>query len=235
MNCFIDDYNLVRIESTKYIDSVYLLDEKLMFDYVDGKYQYFKSKGRIPLHLAKALIVNEHEYPLYIGLVTLKPDFNDFYRYDGKLGAIYQESYTEFSVFSPVAKGISLVLDGSEYEMEYDLPIWKIKVKGNFENSQYYYLVDLNEKVEKVIDPYAIAGNNDYSVVLDLSKTKAMKYDYIKNGNHINHIIYEGHIRDLTTYLDVPSKKLYKGLIEPSKQLGSTVLNYIKDLGMTHL
>ena len=29
MHCYIDDFNLVRIESYDYIDSVYLLDESI--------------------------------------------------------------------------------------------------------------------------------------------------------------------------------------------------------------
>ncbi|MFA7423201.1 MAG: alpha-amylase family glycosyl hydrolase, partial [Acholeplasmataceae bacterium] len=53
--------------------------------------------------------------------------------------------------------------------------------------------------------------------------------------NYVDAVIYEGHVRDMSIALDVKHKGLFEGLLEDSKILGSNVLKYIKNLGMTHL
>lgn len=235
MHVFIDDYNLIRIESDKYIDNVYLLDEKLTFKEKIGINQYFISKKRIPLHLASKIYINNKEYNLKIGLVTIKPDFNLTYRYNGKLGSIYNKNATKFKVFSPVAKSIYLVINNKKYEMKYNKPIWEIEITNNLLNQKYYYLVNINGKFEKVIDPYAKAGNEDYSLVIDLNETYKSTNNFLNFPNKEEAIIYEGHIRDLTINLEVEDKGNFLGLTNYSKKLNMNVLKYIKDLGMTHL
>lgn len=235
MNVFIDDYNLIRIESDKYINSVYLLDELLTFKEKIGNNQYFISKDVIPLHLANKIFINNLEYNLNIGLVTIKPDFNLRYKYDGKLGAIYLKDKTTFKVFTPVAKAIYLVLDNKKYQMNYNMPIWEVTISGNLVNKNYYYLVNINNKFEKVIDPYAIAGTEDYSTIIDLENTYKQKYNFLNFKNKNDAIIYEGHIRDLTINLNVLDKGNYLGLTNYSNELNKSVIEYIKDLGMTHL
>ena len=77
MNCYIDDFNLVRVESNDYIDTIYLLGEKLQYVATEGYFQYFKSMKEIPLHYADRISINNNEYPLNIGIVTLKERFNE--------------------------------------------------------------------------------------------------------------------------------------------------------------
>ncbi|MCR1809106.1 alpha-amylase family glycosyl hydrolase [Haploplasma modicum] len=234
MKCYIDDFNLVRIETYNYINDVYINDLKLSFIEVKGKNQYFKSSERIKLHLDNKIKVNNHLYNLNIGLVTLQKDFEENYRYDGFLGFKYSDLETEFRVFSPVATNITLVLNDKKYEMTYENPIWKVTIAENLLDAKYYYLVTLNHKTEKVIDPYAIAGNLDYSLVIDINQTSKTYHDFIRI-NKEDTVIYEGHVRDLSVYLDVKSKKNYLGLTEYSNLLGKSVIEYIKDLGMSHL
>jgi len=237
MKIFIDDYNLIRIESYEYIFDVNLLDEKLYFEKVDGINQYFKSKNVIPLHLADKISVNNNTYPLYIGNVTLGKDFNERYRYDGDLGVRYTKLESEFKVFSPVAKEIYVVVDNKRYKMNYKMPIWYVTIKGDLLNKEYYYDVRLTDKFEKVIDPYAKAGTEDYSVIINPRLFNKQEYNFLPYKvfqNREDAIIYEGHIRDLTYNLDVKEKKNYLGLINESKELKKPVLKYIKNLGMTH-
>ena len=235
MKCFIDDYNLIRIESDTYIDSVYLLGEKLQYIKTKKHYQYFKSNKEIPLHYADKLRVNNNDYPLHIGLVTLKPRFNERYRYDGKLGIEYFKDKTIFRVFSPVLKEAYVVIDGKAHPMTYQEPIWKAEVFGDLDTKGYYYYVRINDTFEKVTDPYAIAGGLEESIVIDLNKTNKMKYDFINFKNREKAVIYEGHIRDLTYNLTVKDKTNYLGLTYQAKELKTSLIEYIKNLGMTHL
>src|SRR5690554_2445978 len=235
MQIFIDDYNLVRIESSAYIYDVNLLGEKLNFVEIKGNFQYFKTKDVIPLHIADKIYINHKEYNLQIGLVTIKEDFNKRYQYDGVLGVIYTKKHTTFKVFSPVAKEMFVVIDDIKHQMEYENPIWKIKLEGDFLDKKYYYLVRINNTFERVIDPYAKAGTDQYSVVINVRNTNKQTSDFLPFKNHEEAIIYEAHIRDLTYNLTVLEKKNYLGLINPSKELKKPVLNYIKDLGMTHI
>src|SRR5690554_5297648 len=160
MKIFIDDYNLIRIESGAYIYDVNLLGEKLNFVEIKGDFQYFKSNNVIPLHIADKIYINNKEYNLEVGLVTIKEDFNKRYQYDGVLGVIYTKKHSTFKVFSPVAKEMFVVIDDIKHQMEYENPIWKIKLEGDFLDKKYYYLVRINNTFERVIDPYAKAGTD---------------------------------------------------------------------------
>lgn len=235
MNCYIDDFNLVRVESNDYIDTIYLLGERLQYVATEGYFQYFKSMKEIPLHYADRISINNNDYPLNIGIVTLKERFNERYRYDGALGAIYEKEKTTFRLFSPVAKEIYVVVDNKSYQMNYVEPVWESEVLGDFEGKKYYYYVRLVDSFQKVTDPYAKAGNLDYSIVVDLDKTKVMQEDFIKFNKHEDAVIYEGHIRDLTNKLTVKHKNEYLGLINEAKELNDSVIKYVKKLGMTHL
>lgn len=235
MKAFIDDFNLVRIESEDYLYDVNLLDEKLTFVRIENKFQYFESKGIIPLHKADRISINFNEYPLHIGLVTIKEDFNKRYRYDGVLGALYTKESTTFKIFSPVAKELYVVIDEQKYEMTYKMPIWEVEVKGNLLNKKYQYLIRISDHYDKVIDPYAIAGDETYSKIIDINLCENQKNSFIDFSNPEEAIIYEGHIRDLTVNLTVENKKNYLGLIEKSKELKKSVIEYLKDLGVTHL
>lgn len=235
MKSFIEDFNLVKIESKEYIDSVFLLGKRLSFSHIVGDNQFFEADFRIPLEKANFIQINNQEYPLYIGHVTLRKDFEETYRYDGRLGAIYSKTATTFKVYSPVSNNISLVIDDIKYQMNYHKPIWQITLNGDYNLKNYYYLVELNHKLERVVDPYALAGTTDYSTVIDIKQTIPIKDNFIKQKKALDSVIYEAHIRDLTTNLTVPNKKLYLGVTEKSEELNQSVLEYIKDLGITHL
>lgn len=236
MKVFVDDYNLIRVENNIYIDNIEILGEKLSHVSNEEGIQYFKTKNVIPLHLADKCIINNVEYPLNVGKVTIKDDFNKRYRYDGFLGNKYTKENTEFRVFSPIIKEMYVVIDDTKYAMEYDNPIWKTKVNGDLENKSYYYLVRLVDKFDKVCDPYAIAGDLEKSIIINLDNTYEQKETYLKYNNILDNVIYEGHIRDLTVNLDIKEDKTsFLGLTKQSEFLGKSVLEYIKDLGVTHL
>lgn len=231
MLAFIDDLNLIRVETKNEINQISLKHTSLTWYKKDNGYQYFKSRDELLLHKEDVIWINGKEYPLHIGTVTLKRSFDKRFRYKEELGAIYQIRSTTFRVFSPVAKEINVVVDGVKYEMYYKDGIYERKVEGNYEKSTYYYEVRLVDKFEKALDPYALSNDFFDSAVIDLSKT--IKVNELENKR--NPIIYEAHVRDLTSGLEINNKGLYQGLFEYAKELEGSVIDYVKSLGITHL
>jgi pullulanase len=181
------------------------------------------------------VFINDYAIPLEIGLVTTTKEFDNKNQYDGRLGAIYHTNYTDFYVWSPVAKEINLILDNQSYEMANKGLVWHVRVKGDLHLKPYYYDVRNLTYFEKVLDPYAKAGTNDYSYVLNPRRLSKVVASPIKICDKTKAIIYEGHVRDMTINLDGDDQGLFTGLVVKSKTLGGTVLEYIKGLGITHL
>ncbi|MCF7931976.1 MAG: type I pullulanase [Acholeplasmataceae bacterium] len=236
MKAFIDDFSLVRIESNQAIGSVTVRDMPLELIRRDGTHMYYQSPKPLLLHVDDSLWIDGTQVTLEIGTVTLKPAFDQIFRYDGPLGAQYHKDQTVFTVFSPVAKEVILVLDGMERSMRFESPVWTVTAEGDFEGKPYHYRVRLTKAYHDVKDPYTTAtGFKDQSYVIDWSKTNPVRPLSKKLRAYTDAVIYEGHVRDLTINLDVPSKGLFEGLIEHSNTLSGSVLDYVKRLGMTHL
>ncbi len=235
MKAFIEDFNLIRIESDTYINSIGIEDYQLYWFKNEGYNQYFKVDKPLELHEVDHIWINDVKYPLEIGIITLTKGFDKKYRYDGPLGYIYHEDYTEFFVFSPVAKEMMVVIDGFSYPMHYEKPIWTTKINRNLENKNYFYRVRLVDTFDTVNDPYTVASNLDGSVIIDGSKLYQQTNNHVNLKRYTDAVIYEGHIRDLTLELDVVHKGTFLGVTEKATELGMSVLEYVKDLGVTHL
>ncbi len=235
MRIFIDGLNLLRIESSEYIYQIKLYQNKTNWLRNDGINQFFSTEKPIILHDIDQIEVNEQTYPLEIGVVCVTKEFEKKYRYDGKLGVDYHTSYSLFSLFSPVAKEVFVVIDGKEYQMNYQEPIWTVRVEGNLEGLPYQYKIRLVNKFKLVKDPYAIAANLKDNIIVNLNKTTPLQKTPIKVKNYVDTVIYEGHVRNMSINLDVESQGVFEGLIEHSKKLKGSVIHYIKKLGMTHL
>ncbi|MFU8792857.1 MAG: type I pullulanase [Acholeplasmataceae bacterium] len=235
MRAFIDDLNIIRIESDQFIHDISIEGEPLTFKSTEGFFQYFESSKALELHLTDKIRINHAIYPLEIGLVTLKDAFDKKYRYDGALGALYSKSETTFRLFSPVAKEVYVVIDGTYHQMSYELPIYHLTLKGDLEGLSYHYHVRLVDQFKDVKDPYAVGATVDHNIIIDWDKTLKLKKTPIKVKNYVDAVIYEGHIRDMSIGLDVESPGLFEGIIEESPYLKQSVLSYIKKLGMTHL
>ncbi len=235
MRIFIDEFSLIRIESDKYIEKIEIKNNKISWLKNEGFNQFFVTEKPLNLHIDDKIIVNGVIYPLEIGIVTLTRAFEKRFRYDGKLGYCYQNDKTTFSLFSPVAKEVFVVVDSVEYKMSYSEPVWSVTIDSDLEGLAYFYKIRLVDKFKNVSDPYANAVSDNKNLVIDWTKTVTTKRTPIKIKKMVDAIIYEGHVRDLTIKLDVESKGLFKGLTEESKLLKGSVLNYIKKLGMTHL
>ncbi len=235
MNIFIDGFKLIRIESNEYIHEIKMNNHEISWQKNDGNSQFFTTKEDIKLHLDDVIEINGKSYPLQIGIVTLTPEFEKRFRYDGPLGAIYDKDHTDFYLFSPVAKQVFVEIEEKRYEMTYQEPIWHVKVEGDLHNKLYIYDIKLVDEFKKVKDPYTKAASSKGSHVFDFNQSIKLDKTPIKVKNYVDAVIYEGHVRDMSIALDVKHKGLFEGLLEDSKILGSNVLKYIKNLGMTHL
>ncbi|MFA7417642.1 MAG: alpha-amylase family glycosyl hydrolase [Acholeplasma sp.] len=235
MKAFIDDLHLIRIESDAYIYDIHIDGYHISWYKNDGINQYFKSNIDLKLNEVDHIFINHEKYPLDIGLVTLHKSFDRKYRYDGPLGVIYHHNYTDFYVYSPVAKEIHLLVDNLSYPMTYlDGGAYFVRVLGDLEGKAYIYNVRLVDTFQLAKDPYTIASNLDNSIIIDINKLEPIKHDYIKLNKYTDAVIYEGMIRDLTIDLDVDHKGTFLGVTAYSHQLKSSVLEYIKNLGITH-
>jgi pullulanase len=235
MRVFIDGLKYLRVESDQYIHHIHMDGHEITFKSSEGYFQYFETKMPIDLHLSDHIIVNHQRYPLEIGLVTLTDAFDQAFRYDGPLGAIYQPSHTDFYLFTPVAKEVYVVVDNIYHIMTYEHPIYKARIEGNLEGKRYFYHVRLVDTFKDVEDPYAVGASAQGNIIIDWDKTQKMIPSPVKLKNYVDAVIYEGHIRDMSINLDVPSKGFFEGITETSKYLRKSVMAYIKELGMTHV
>lgn len=235
MKAFIDALNIIRIESDQYIYHIELKDYVLTFQQsLDGN-QFFKANKDIEIHSAEQLIINHERIPLQIGRVTLTDAFNKKYQYDGPLGVYYHKTYTEFYLFTPVARDVKLVVDGHVYDTTYQDGIRYVNVVGDLEGKTYKYHVRLQDEWYEVTDPYANAQGLAGNYIIDWSNVITSPQTPIKVKNYVDTVIYEGHVRDLTVNLDITHKGTFNGLIEKSNHLGMRVIDYVKKLGITHL
>jgi pullulanase len=233
VRAFIDDLYTVRIEFEGYISSVKILDESLQWLTTEGLFQWFKTRHPIQLQQAETIEINGVSHLLQIGLVTLTDDFNEKYTYDGPLGAVYTKSYTDFYVYSPVAKEIRLNLDGTTHHMKGDGTMYHVRVFGDFAYKAYDYEVRLHDTFKQAMDPYVSATTHTEGFINPKDNTSQIHHlDIVKP---LDTVIYELHVRDVTIHLDVLDKGTFKGMLQFSQTLNGTVLDYIQSLGVTHI
>ena len=187
-------------------------------------------------------------------------EFEDLYTYEGDdLGATWTEEKTSFRLWAPTASAVTINLYESgtagtndligQIEMTADVKgTWIAEKDGDLNGVYYTYSVTVDGVTNEACDPYArtTGVNGLRAMIIDLDSTDPEGWDTDKDphyGNNITDaIIYELHVRDLS--IDQSSgikdewKGKYLGLIESGtvNSYGqSTGLDYIKNLGITHI
>lgn len=180
--------------------------------------------------------------------------FDEKYRYDGPLGALYTKEATTFILWAPTADAVVLEVYES-YEEHSALKqsvamergeqgTWKVSVEGDCHLMAYTYLLDFGQVgTTRSQDPYAIATvvNGDRSVVVNPESVALSDWPRMAPfGNPTDAIIYELNTRDfsITENSGIEHKGKFLGLVEegtktPTGQI--TGLDYLKSLGFTHL
>lgn len=189
-----------------------------------------------------------------IGDIIRSEQFDDRYFYDGDdLGNVYSVDKTLFRVWAPTSSEAMLVTyenwddeNGKEIPMKKaEKGTWTAELEGDQHGLIYTYKVKVNGAWNEAVDPYvrAVTVNGDKGVVVNLTKTNPDKWNEKQKppfNNPEDAIIYELHVRDLSIHPEsgIENKGKFLGVTE----LGttgpngvSTGLDYIKDLGVTHV
>ncbi len=197
--------------------------------------------------------------------------FASAYHYDGPLGMEWTETSTTLRVWAPLSSKVQVNLyevghTSSVREDGVDTPaqvvdltyqgkgVWSVTLLGNFDGWYYTFNVkNGNTWVLDIQDPYGVSFglNGARSMILDLSRTNpdGWESDSGVDGyqNPANAIIYELHVRDLTSESTWNGPEEYRGkymgfTVEGTSYTNpisgvtvSTGLDHLKELGITHV
>lgn len=214
---------------------------------ISDKKVLFYSNEPLPLGKELMLIYKDLKAPVHIRNVVRTSWFdNEYNASQFEFGAIYTEESTFFRIWSPVASSMKLHLNERTFSMERrEKGVWEYEVQQDCHGLSYLYSVTVDGEVMEVVDPYAkaVTVNSQAAVVIDRSKTDPEDFRHTEKPV-IDHLqdssIYELHVRDATIHAEsgVLNKGKFQGLAEhhtKTKQGFSTGLNYIKELGVTHV
>ena len=189
---------------------------------------------------------------MYTG--TIAEDFNRKYNYDGQLGLKVTEEFIELRVWAPEADSVSVNIyesgDISDNAISTTIPmdyqekgVFWTKIDKSYMGRFYTYMVNRNGEATEACDPYAkaVGVNGDRAAIIDLKATNPKGWENDTNPNAFlpanERVIYEAHVRDLTKSdsSNVKHKGLFKGVTESAAEDSKIGLNYIADLGVTHI
>jgi len=189
-----------------------------------------------------------------IGDVMRSASFEKMFHYEGNdLGNTYSKSKTSFRVWAPTADEVKLVTykkwndkSGIESSMKMsDKGTWIFDLNGDQNGVFYTYKVNINGVWKEAVDPYArsVAANGDKGAVIDLKQTNPEIWLPSEKPTFTNlndAIVYELHVRDFS--IDKNSGMDNKGKFLAFTEKGTkstdgkrTGVDYIKDLGVTHV
>ena len=189
---------------------------------------------------------------LYLGKIS--KEFNSKYNYDGQLGLKVTEESIELRVWAPEADSVSVnIYESGDISdnaisttilMDYEEKgVFWAKIDKSFMGRFYTYMVYRNGEATEACDPYAkaVGVNGDRAAIIDLKATNPKGWENDTNPNAFlpanERVIYEAHVRDLTKSdsSNVKHKGLFKGVTESAAEDSKIGLNYIADLGVTHI
>ena len=243
-NFYNGESSCFRLRNYEGFSEILTIKEKITYD----DYIEYKLENKYFDLTKEYLISDEHNMtsPLETAFYVRTKEFNDEYYYDGDdLGPTYTKESVSFKVWTPISSEVLLKINDKVYPMQrLDKGVWYLSLAGDYELAKYTYLVKINGKWNESIDPYAYSStpNGLKSVVLDLSKCDIdlEKADLKPLVNPVDAIIYELHIRDFSVASNSNLKNKGKFIAFTEKGIktengNSTGLDYIKDLGITHL
>lgn len=180
-------------------------------------------------------------------------EFERRYAYDGPLGLSFIDSGIQAFVWSPVAFSIWMIVYDPNTHEEVDRfrmskeerGVWQVTVPNHCRDMYYRYHVKNSLGTHDVVDPYAktVSQNGEFGVLVDVIKHVAEHVCSVARPplrKATDAVIYELHIRDFTSHPSSTSrlKGLYGSITETglhTKELNSAGLDYLKELGVTHL
>ena len=200
------------------------------------------------------------DYAISTTTVYASAKFKDAFTYGGDdLGAVWTKDATTFKVWAPTAEKLAVALYKSGTAGTDDLiekvpmvrgekGVWSATVSGDLNGTYYTYLVTVNGGEAEAMDPYArTAGvNGNRGMVIDLSTTNPAGWSKDENPNKLkaytDAVLYELHVRDFSiddsSGVSAANQGKFLALTETGTRTAGGVktgLDYLKDLGITHL
>lgn len=183
--------------------------------------------------------------------------------YDGNdLGANYTKEKTTFKVWAPSAEKVYLkrYSTGSDNEqgarvisnlkmLKGDNGIWYYTVFGDIKDTYYTYIVTTDGKAQETCDIYAkaVGVNGDRAMVVDLDSTDPKDWNkdkHITYDSATDTVVWEVHVRDFSISPDSGVTDANKGKYLAFTETGTTLdnkgiistgIDYLKELGVTHV
>lgn len=245
--CFIDSFRTLELNISENITSAELTGdyEAQLLISNNGDTYTFTAPHQLPLNKRMYLKTNVGQFQVHLGKVVRLPEFDERFASRAHYGAKYESYETTFTVWSPVAYHVDLILDGQKRPMFYSNGNWQLTVQGDLLNSTYMYGVYINHGYYEVIDPYAkgLTVNATAGVIVDSSVAPDGFDDHIvPKIKPKDSIIYEAHVRDFSMHPNSGMSKdnigKFAGLIERGTTTNhgySTGYDYVTSLGVTHL
>ncbi|WP_097028056.1 type I pullulanase [Clostridium peptidivorans] len=195
--------------------------------------------------------VSVNYYPLY-----KSDEFNKLYYYAGNLGYTYSSEETLFSLWSPIALSINLLIyDSGDPSLEekprraqmkeYENGVWRCSIKENLDGYFYTYEINIDGIIREVIDPYTptVGINGLRGAIINLNKSNPKNFEKdspLKLNSLTDAIIYELSIRDMSTHPNsgIINRAKFLGLSEDNTYSNSNIrtgLSHVKELGITHV
>lgn len=205
----------------------------------------------VPGHYYEIATEQNYFVNIDISYMALTPEFEQKYRYDGKLGAIYTKERTIFRVYSPFSVEISLhvlkygATKWETYSMTHDFEtgVFEAVVEGDYDGASYLYERLMFGESTLVADPYCLsmASNSRWSFVINPERVKQI--DTHSDSlpvfdDPLKAIIYECDVRDMTSLTSIEHKGTFKALAtkgykdEKGLPIG---LDYLASLGVSHV
>lgn len=196
------------------------------------------------------------------------PAFESLYTYEGNLGVSFEEEFTVFRLWAPLSSDVSLNLydqghpnyndqgqannELTPFQTEDLYKIengaWEVKLTGDFDFKYYTFSVTNNGITHEVTDPYAYStgANGMRAMIVNFDETNPAGWTYNDRPNTItnltDYIVYELHVRDLTTHSSWNGNENYRGKFMGMTQSGTTYtgddvtvttgLDHIDELGV---
>lgn len=188
--------------------------------------------------------------PLDISFLGRTEAFEKQYRYDGELGAIYTKGRTTFVLFAPFATKVVLLVTlpvkkTRAYIMVRDRKtgVFSFPCNGNLDKASYQYMVTVFGETWTITDPYAyaLAANARLSYVIDPEKVRSIptNEEFLPPyAGKKEAIIYETHVRDMTSLTALPDKGTFNALSRKGIQTKNGLpigLDYLASLGVSHI
>jgi pullulanase len=202
-------------------------------------------------------------FPVTFDGIYDSAEFELAFGYEGDdLGAIVNETNTSFRLWAPVSQSVTLNIYDTGTPEEFggtDTPIATYEMvksekgtfyhveEGNLHGKYYTYTVNNGGTEAEVVDPYAkSAGVNGLrGMVVDFAQLNPVGFEYDFRADNMENvtdaIIYELHVRDLTSHSSwngtEENRGKFLGLVESGTTFGMyrTGFDHIVDLGVTHV